>query len=831
MPRYFISRVHIEGFRGINNEGQPLELAFKTDAVNSVFGTNGLGKSSIYEAICYALRGGIAKLDALHASEKPHTYYCNMFHSVGTATINLTFVPDDGSADVVIEVARDSSGNRKVTSPSGHSAPDDFLKELNSDLALLDYVTFQRFVDDTPLERGRSFASLLGLAQLSEMRQVLQILSNQGNVNRDFKLDFLQLSLNTANSQVTAATTRIKDHYRKLLGKDITGGIDAKGIGEAAGAALGEVSAIKAHFAKTIFDAVDFEKVRQDIRKTEDRSKHERLASVNAGIAKLDKLTAADTDASDQQTLREELENRDTAMAATRGPKFQRLYTLVLEILDSEDWDDPSKCPACESDLQSPLKDSLDLLVQEYATAEACQKKICELWQAGQWVARINSLEAALVKAEERKYAKLNDSFCRQQPTLGDLDTAIALLGNLESLRTARIAELKAEKAMIETELPPSLVALTEQIGHAEQLRTALRDFATAQQNAATVSAKLLRRRDWARFIAQASTQFADAEVALSTRLTSDIEAQYKATYEQITNNPNIVPALKKASGSEELHLTLERFYTLANLSAATLLPESYKNALAIAIFLSAALKARPTSRFIVLDDVTSSFDSGHQFALMELLRSKIAHPANTDGPQIIILSHDGLLEKYFDTLSNTAGWHHQKLSGSPPDGAVLSQAQQANRLRGLAEQLLKAGQTDQAAPLVRQYLEFKLLEVIRRVNIPVPIDFSIRDDRKMVDNSMKAIREALELHQQASTLAIPGPVLNDILTVHAPSIVANWINHYSTGVATSITPYVLLGVLTTIDDLSDCFKHPCTCGGPNPRFYKSLASKHCSCV
>ncbi len=43
MTRYFLTVVKIEGFRGINNEGDPLEIKFRTDAVNSIFAANGLG--------------------------------------------------------------------------------------------------------------------------------------------------------------------------------------------------------------------------------------------------------------------------------------------------------------------------------------------------------------------------------------------------------------------------------------------------------------------------------------------------------------------------------------------------------------------------------------------------------------------------------------------------------------------------------------------------------------------------------------------------------------------------------------------------------------------
>ena len=74
MTHYFLTRVKVEGFRGINNENQPLELKFKPEAVNSVFAVNATGKSSIFEALCYAIRGDVPKLRNLQAIERPGNY-------------------------------------------------------------------------------------------------------------------------------------------------------------------------------------------------------------------------------------------------------------------------------------------------------------------------------------------------------------------------------------------------------------------------------------------------------------------------------------------------------------------------------------------------------------------------------------------------------------------------------------------------------------------------------------------------------------------------------------------------------------------------------------
>ena len=294
--------------------------------------------------------------------------------------------------------------------------------------------------------------------------------------------------------------------------------------------------------------------------------------------------------------------------------------------------------------------------------------------------------------------------------------------------------------------------------------------------------------------------------------------------FREIMQVGNVVPDLQRADNKEDLHVQLSDFYGEDGLSARALLSESYRNALAISVFLAAALKHLGAPRFVVLDDVTSSFDAGHQYFLMELIRTKLQQPQNANGLQFIILSHDGLLDKYFDRLGGTSGWHHSKLQGSPPMGAILHQAQGTDRLKTTITSLLSAGQVSQAEPLIRQYLEYKLQQIIRKVDIPVPLDFAIKDTSRVVSNSLDAITSAIKLHKKASTLVLDAQQTQDIDTSHVPAIVGNWVSHYETGSGSSLSAPALCGVISSIDALAECFRYDDTSAGSTVRrWYKSL--------
>lgn len=130
MSRYFLVQMAVEGFRGINNSGDPLTLKFKPDCMNSVYANNGVGKTSLFEALQFVIHGEIPRLTALQGAEQGDSYVLNRFHPDKKATIELKLRPDDGSADVTVLVTRDANGARTVTSPSGHANPEHLLRAL-----------------------------------------------------------------------------------------------------------------------------------------------------------------------------------------------------------------------------------------------------------------------------------------------------------------------------------------------------------------------------------------------------------------------------------------------------------------------------------------------------------------------------------------------------------------------------------------------------------------------------------------------------------------------------------------------------------------------------
>ena len=151
--------------------------------------------------------------------------------------------------------------------------------------------------------------------------------------------------------------------------------------------------------------------------------------------------------------------------------------------------------------------------------------------------------------------------------------------------------------------IPDSLVTLIEKVAYSDQLTSSLVSLQKAVAEYTEKEIAIAHITLWKVFVEYASSAFSSAEVSLSTAKTTAIETRYRHFYNRITRNAQIVPVLRKASGTQDLYLHLERFYGLTNVAASPLLSESYRNALALSVYLAAALEATGPARFVVLDD------------------------------------------------------------------------------------------------------------------------------------------------------------------------------------------------------------------------------------
>lgn len=827
MTRYYLKQLSIEGFRGINNHGDPLILKFKPNCVNSIHAPNGVGKSSIFEALQYAIFGYLPRLRDLQEAEQGDSYLANRFHPTSTSTIEITLQPDDGTADVGISITRNAAGLRSVTSSTGAANPGDLLKTLQEDFVLVDYSRFANFIDTSALLRGRSFSSLVGLSAYSSMRQALEGAKDTRTLNSDFGIPALETEISGDDRAQRDRAQRALKAYNEVTGEERNSLNPQTELVDAASNALAQIAPIADLIKASNVLELDYGLAEKAIETAEGGEDRQKLAKLNETKAALEKLVVHDVDFTEFETIIRNASERDDAIQKIGSADILALLKDASALIGTPSWPNENECPVCNLSQPTSLKERLSTQIALYAAATQLDDELTQLTAAAVCIQKLGALELAAelgISAEDHQRPVILQGIQQKSIPSEILNLASIHLKTLETKRSAKITALETETAALEAALPPSLVAVSKVLSSAKIFRDELNAYNTAATPLASKQARLNKLKRWKTFIGEAAKLMADAETKLTNNRLAEIQSGYQELFAQLVRGgPDVKPTLDRAQATEQVNLKLADFHGLQGLSARALLSESYRNAVAAAIFLTAAIKFSRPPRFMILDDVTSSFDGGHQFALMEALRLKLQQPANVDGIQFIVLSHDTALEKYFDKLNGTTDWHHQKLQGLPPKGRLMVNTQEGERLRAQADAHLQAGQVDIGAPFVRQYMEYKLSQLISRLQIPVPPDYATRADKRTLSTYLDAITKAVDIYSRAGVCVLSSQQINDIQNTHVASIVANFVSHYETGAGTPFGAYPLLGVLASIDDLSDCFTYMDNGSPPVKRFYKRL--------
>lgn len=827
MTRYFLQEISLEGFRGVNNSGEPLVLKFKPECVNSVHAQNGVGKTSIFEALQFAIKGVIPRLTKLQEGEQGESYIVNKFHPAKQATVDLIFTPDDGGANVAIRVIRTAAGARAVTSPSGHPSPVEFLRSLDEDFILVDYQAFASFIDATALARGRSFAALIGLSNYSALRQALEGANHTQTMRNDLGFNVLEAQIAAEEARVVDAKNRVITAYRDITGQDISSVADREGLEATVTGVLSGIGTLKDVMAgKTVSD-FDHKAAVAAIEAEEDGENRLKLAKLREDNDIIRELAYASEHAEQFAALLKTAGERDDAVAKVGSVEVLEILRSTAKVIGTAAWPNDDICPVCDLDQPAPLKARIEEKIELYGAAKELDETLCaecNACPAMDLLAKFESAAALEIAVEDRLASRVLQAAKNGSVPTAAIKEAEARLQELVAARDAKVAELETSIKELESALPPSLVAASRAVEDAKTFREEFGryDKAISALNAQSEMMKKLKR--WRNFIDKASKAFATAETNLSTQRLKDIEQRYKGLFPKLMRGaPDLKPELSRAANTQNVDLRLSDFYGEKDINARAVLSESYRNAVAASIFLSAATKSTRPPRFMVLDDITSSFDGGHQFALMDALRTTLRHGVDPDGIQFIVLSHDSALEKYFDKLGTTAEWHHQKLQGMPPKGAILTSAQGADRLKQMATDQLNTGSVLLGGPLVRQYMEYKLGYIISKLQIPVPPDYLTRPDNRTLSTYLNAITNAVELFDNAKMCVLDAAQKAAVKQTVAASLMSNMVAHYETSAGQPLNAHALLGVIAEIDAYAENFRHQDP-NNPSQRiFYRRL--------
>jgi DNA repair exonuclease SbcCD ATPase subunit len=162
-------------------------------------------------------------------------------------------------------------------------------------------------------------------------------------------------------------------------------------------------------------------------------------------------------------------------------------------------------------------------------------------------------------------------------------------------------------------------------------------------------------------------------------------------------------------------------------------LSESHLNSLGVVLFLASAKLFNRKSRFLVLDDIVTSFDHSHRRRLLRLIREKFSDW------QIVLLTHEAF---WFDMIKKELvpqGWLVHEVVSDDENGIQIEPS--AKDIGSLID--LKRQRFDVSNDL-RKLLEATLKEICLNLEVKMAFRFNDQNERRMNGELLNELRSTI---------------------------------------------------------------------------------------
>ncbi|OXT02749.1 hypothetical protein B7H23_07715 [Notoacmeibacter marinus] len=217
-------------------------------------------------------------------------------------------------------------------------------------------------------------------------------------------------------------------------------------------------------------------------------------------------------------------------------------------------------------------------------------------------------------------------------------------------------------------------------------------------------------------------------------------------------------------------------------------LSESHLNSLGIVLFLANARIFNKKAKFLVLDDIVTSFDTNHRRRLLRLLRDEFSDW------QIIILTHENI---WFDLIKKEMdhkSWRFREVYADDDNGILVDESPAT--LTAIIEK--KKGKEDVTNDL-RKLLEAVLKEISSALEVKVSFRFNETNEKRMPDELLGRLRATL--NEKSPELA-KNKLFSDLA---GSTLIANLDSHDNPGKITGGDIDVLLEDIEKLSSLFIC--------------------------
>ncbi|MDR2427683.1 MAG: hypothetical protein LBD19_01875 [Endomicrobium sp.] len=164
---------------------------------------------------------------------------------------------------------------------------------------------------------------------------------------------------------------------------------------------------------------------------------------------------------------------------------------------------------------------------------------------------------------------------------------------------------------------------------------------------------------------------------------------------------------------------------------------EAHLNCFGIAFFLASVFAFNKENKFIVLDDIISSFDTNHRKKFADLIFEKFSEY------QIILLTHETEWFKYMSDIAKKKGWLINTIKWSETKGAYLDEP--LYDIEESIEHKLADGSVEGLGNEMRQYLEHILKNICSDLEAQVKFSFNDKNEKRMSDELLNSLKSKIK--------------------------------------------------------------------------------------
>lgn len=742
-----IKKISIAGLRGVQ---ETMELTLSEKSI-LLYGDNGTGKSSISDSLEWFFNDSVSHLSGSEIDLKDALRNANIT-DIDISSVEIDFTKPTFNSNKTL-----SNKKGKLVSDYSNKSDDfdEFLNQTQSENLILRYQFLTDFIDKTKGDKLKSLSDVIGFSEVNKTKEVLKKAYN--SIKTEIKNQNYESQINTQKQvqieKIGAAIGVEKNLFEKI--NEIITPLKLSVVVKS----FKDIDAVL-----TLLKAPANTKVLNELRFFENCKNS--LTNLKGEIDLLN---------SEYEKYYTEFNKIADDVQSIMQVFFAELLKSGSNVIEKKYHKDDT-CPLC---LQPKGKDEL---------LKDIKKRLKQIEESTKMKAAFDSAKQTVIKISTERIKRLDllrsDAHYNEktyEPIKKAIDalatkiTAYEKDGNEKVTSGNKISEAKTLK-LKEADFA-ILTTLTSKI---TAIQTALKKDNTAVTYSNISSAKdaFLRIKKFEKEKKVLEDQRASMEIIYNEFVKKQKEGlenfitTFSGTineYYQFMNPGEQFKELRIVTigDDDELNgITIEYKYNGNWVSPPQkYFSESHLNCFGLSFFLASVIAFNKENKFLLLDDVISSFDSNHRKRFADLIFEKFSDY------QIILLTHELEWYQYVSQLAKRKSWLINEIKWSDTEGTHLED--KPTDLREIIELNLSKGNVDLLGNPIRKYLEHSLKEICANLEVKVNFKFNEVNEKRMPDELLNELKS--KINKSSNELKAQMPSIDRIIN---SNILGNLLSH-----------------------------------------------------